>query len=129
MLNQRTRCVMVRFDDVEWNSLLTMCGESRVYAKAVFIEAHFFGLKLRVLKTDQAMLEYHTELSGFHARFRAIDTNCNQAVKGLRCRFSEKKAMALLYKLEKCTICFVKSGRGIVGISRETRYKWGRQTE
>ena len=44
-LNPKTHCVMVRFDDVEWNRFLTMYEESNVYAKAVFLKAHFFGRK------------------------------------------------------------------------------------
>lgn len=40
-LNPKTHCVMVRFDDVEWNRFLTMYEESDVYAKAVFLKAHF----------------------------------------------------------------------------------------
>lgn len=43
----------------------------------------------------------------------------NQVVKELRCHFSEKKAMALLYKLESCTIELVKLSREIVELSRE----------
>ena len=42
----------------------------------------------------------------------------NQVVKELRIHFSEKKAMALLYKLEKCTIDLVKLSREIVELSR-----------
>ena len=38
--------------------------------------------------------------------------------------FSEKKAMALLYKLEKCTIDLVKLSREIVELSREMQTKW-----
>ena len=44
-LNPKTHCVMVRFDDEEWNKFLTMYEESEVYAKAVFLKAHFFGQK------------------------------------------------------------------------------------
>ena len=36
-LNPKTHCVMVRFDDEEWNKFLTMYEESEVYAKAVFL--------------------------------------------------------------------------------------------
>lgn len=43
-LNPKTHCVMVRFDDMEWNRFLTMYEESQMYAKAVFLKAHFFGL-------------------------------------------------------------------------------------
>ena len=52
-LNPKTHCVMVRFDDVEWNRFLTMYEESNVYAKAVFLKAHFFdSCHERVRHTD-----------------------------------------------------------------------------
>ena len=128
-MNPKTHCLMVRFDDAEWNRFLTMYEESQVYAKAVFLKAHFFGQKFKVLKVDKAMLEYHTKLSDFHAQFRAIGTNYNQAVKELRCHFSEKKAMALLYRLEKCTIDLVKLSLEIVELSRDMRTEWERRQE
>lgn len=128
-LAPKTHCVMVRFDDAEWNRFLTMYEESQVYAKAVFLKAHFFGQKFKVLKVDKAMLEYHTKLSDFHAQFRAIGTNYNQVVKELRCHFSERKAMALLYKLEKHTINLVKLSREIVELSREIRAEWEQRHE
>ncbi len=126
-LNSKTHCVMVRFNDVEWNRFLTMYEESNLYAKAVFLKAHSFGQKFKVMKVDKAMLDYHTKLSDFHAQFRAIDTNYNQVVKELRCHFSEKKAMVLLYRLEKCTIDLVKLRREIVELSREVRAERGQR--
>ena len=123
-LNPKTHCVMVRFDDVEWNRFLTMYEESQVYAKAVFLKAHFFGQKFKVMKVDKTMLDYCTKLSDFHAQFQAIGTNYNQVVKELRIHFSENKAMMLLYKLEKCTIDLVKVSREIVELSREMHAKW-----
>ncbi|EXZ10582.1 hypothetical protein M073_1393 [Bacteroides fragilis str. DS-71] len=95
-----------------------------MYAKAVFLKAHFFGEKFKVLKVDKTMLDYYTKLSDFHAQFRCIGTNYNQVVKELRIHFSEKKAMALLYKLKKCTIDLVKLSREIVELSREMEAKW-----
>lgn len=80
-LNPKTHCVMVRFGDVEWNRFLTMYEKSQLYAKAVFLKAHF----------------------------------------------SEKKAMVLLYKLEKHTIDLVKLSREIVELSREMWTEWERQ--
>lgn len=125
----KTHCVMVRFDDMEWDKFLTMYEESQVYAKAVFLKAHFFGQKFKVLKVDKVMLEYCTKLSTFHAQFHAIGTNYNQVVKELRNHFSEKKAMALLYKLEKHTIDLVKLSREIVELSREMYAKWEQQAK
>ena len=128
-LNPKTHCVMVRFDDVEWNRFLTMYEESQVYAKAVFLKAHFFGQKFKVLKVDKTLVDYCTKLSDFHAQFRAIGTNYNQAVKELRIHFSEKKAMALLYKLEQRTIDLVRVSREIVELSREMQTKWEQWVE
>ena len=126
-LDTKTHCVMVRFDDVEWNRFLTMYEESNVYAKAVFLKAHFFGQKFKVLKVDKVMLEYYTKLSDFHAQFRGIATNYNQVVKELSIHFTEMKAMALLYKLEKHTIDLVKLSREIVELSKEMYAKWEQQ--
>ena len=83
-----------------------------------------FGQKFKVLKVDKTLVDYYTKLSDFHAQFRAIGTNYNQVVKELRIHFSEKKAMALLYKLEKHTIDLVKLSREIVELSREMYAKW-----
>ena len=126
-LNPKTHCVMVRFDDVEWNRFLTMYEESNVYAKAVFLKAHFFGQKFKVLKVDKTMLDYYTKLSDFHAQFRAIGTNYNQVVKELRIHFSEKKAMALLYKLEQCTKELAALTRQVMELSKEFEERWSRR--
>jgi hypothetical protein len=42
-------------------------------------------------------------LTSFHSQFRSIGVNYNQVVKLLYRNFSEKKAAAYLYKLEKQT--------------------------
>ena len=47
----------------------------------------------------------------------------------MRCHFSEKKTMVLLYKLEKCTIDLVKLSREIVELSREMYAKWEQRKE
>ena len=123
-LKPKTHQVMLRFDEDEWNKFITMYEKSEVYAKAVFAKALMFGQPFRVLKVNKTLVDYYTKLSDFHAQFRSIGTNYNQVVKELRIHFSEKKAMALLYKLEKCTIDLVKLSREIVELSREMHAKW-----
>ena len=85
----------VRFNEEEHNRFLAMFGKSGVYARSVFLKAHFFGQPFKVLKVDKTLVDYYTKLSDFHAQFRAVGTNYNQVVKELRLHFSEKKAMAL----------------------------------
>ena len=123
-LNPKTHCVMVRFDDEEWNKFLTMYEESQVYAKAVFLKAHFFGQKFKVLKVDKTLVDYYTKLSDFHAQFRAVGTNYNQVVKELHAHFSEKKTLALLYKLERATRELAAVGQQVVSLSEEFKQRW-----
>ena len=113
----------VRFNEEEHNRFLSMFEKSGVPAKAVFIKAHFFGQPFKVLVVDKAFVEYYTKLSDFHAQYRAIGTNYNQAVKELKSRFSEKKAMALLSKREKCTLEVGSLSRQIVQLSQSLEEK------
>ena len=123
-MDTKTHCVMVRFDDGEWNRFLATYERSGVYAKAVFLKEQFFGRMFRVVTVDKGLVDYYTKLSDFHAQFRAIGTNYNQVVKELRSHFSEKKAMALLYKLEKCTEELAALSHRIVELSKEMEAKW-----
>ena len=91
--------VMVRFTDVEYARFMTLFEQSGVTAKAIFIKARIFNDTFRVIKTDRGTLEYVAKLTQFHAQFRAVGTNYNQVVKELHTHFSEKKVLALLYKL------------------------------
>lgn len=109
----------VRFNEEEHNRFLSMYERSGVSARSVFIKAHFFGLPFRVLTGDKNLVEYYTRLSSFHAQYRAVGNNYNQVVKELRCHFSEKKAMALLYKLEKCTMELVSVTREVIRLTEE----------
>ena len=111
--------VMVRFNDEEYARFLAMYEQSGVYAKAVFIKARVFGAEFRVLKVDN-----YTRLSSLHAQYRAVGVNYNQTVKELKSRFSEKKAMALLYKLEKMTVELAGLSRQILALTHEFQQQW-----
>lgn len=126
--SRKSHCVMVRFDDGEWLRFLAMYEKSGVYAKAVFLKAHFFRQPFRVLVTDKALLDYCTKLSAFHAQYRAIGNNYNQTVKELRCHFSEKKAMALLYRLEQCTKELAALMRQVMELSKEFEGRWSQKS-
>ena len=58
--SRKSHCVMVRFDNEEWQKFLAMYEKSGVYARAVFLKAHFFGQPFRVLVTDRTLLDYCT---------------------------------------------------------------------
>ena len=119
-----SHCVMVRFTDTEHARFLTMYEQSGLLSKATFIKARVFGDVFRVIKTDRGTLEYVAKLTQFHAQFRAIGTNYNQIVKLLHTHFSERKALALLYKLENETRELAAVGRRIVALCEEFRKRW-----
>ena len=117
-------CVMVRFNDTEYARFLTLYEQSGLLAKAVFIKARVFNETFRVIKTDRGTLEFVAKLTTFHAQFRAVGTNYNQVVKELHTHFSEKKALALLYKLEKLTTELAIIGQRIIALCEEFDRKW-----
>ena len=114
----------VNFTAVEHAQFLTLFEQSGLQSKARFIAVRVFNDEFRVIKTDRATMEYVTKLTSFYAQFRAVGVNYNQAVKELHTNFSEKKALALLYKLEKVTIELVEIGKKIQELSEEFREKW-----
>lgn len=123
-LSHKTHCVMVRFDDEENARFLSMYEQSGEYAKAVFIKARVFGEVFKVIQVDNSFPEYYAKLSDLYAQFRRIAVNYNQTVKELKSHFSEKKAMALLYKLEKITGELVAVSRDIAALTQKFETKW-----
>ena len=76
------------------------------------------------MKVDKTMVDFYDKLSSFHAQFRGVAVNYNQVVKELRSHFSEKKAMALLYRLESMTRQMMEQGQQIVALAKEARERW-----
>lgn len=114
----------VNFTAKEYARFLTMFETSGLQSKAAFIKARVFNDTFRVIKTDRGTLEYVAKLTQFHAQFRAVGTNYNQVVKELHTHFSEKKALALLYKLEKITAELAAIGQQIIALSEEFNKRW-----
>ena len=114
----------VNFTEVEHARFLTMYELSGLQSKARFIAARVFGEEFRVVKIDRSAMEYVTKLTSFYAQFRSVGVNYNQVVKELHSHFSEKKALALLYKLEKITIELVEIGVKIQELSEEFKVNY-----
>ena len=117
-----------RLDDGDNARFLALFDESGKATKAEFIVSALFGREIKVIKLDKGTQDFYMRLTTFHSQFRAIGTNYNQVVKELRLHFSEKKAMALLYKLEQQTVELVKLSRQIVELSREMEAKWSQKS-
>lgn len=89
---------------VEENArFLTLFETSGMNIKAHFITACIFQKGITTIKIDKTAIEYYVRLTALFGQFRAVGVNYNQVVKILYRNFSEKKASAYLYKLEKQT--------------------------
>jgi hypothetical protein len=69
-------------------------------------------------------MDYYIRLTNFYHQFQAIGNNYNQTVKALKTNFSEKRALALLYKLEKATLELILLSKQIIALTREYERKW-----
>lgn len=98
---------------------LTLFEQSGMNVMAHFITACIFQKTITTVKIDKAAIDYHVKLTGLFAQFRAIGVNYNQLIKILYNNFTEKKAAAALYKLEKHTIELAMLGQKIIELTNE----------
>lgn len=93
----------ISFTEEEHAKFLTLFEQSGMLVKAHFITSQVFGKEMKSVKIDKGTVDFYMRLTSFHSQFRTIGVNYNQIVKLLYRHFSEKKAAAFLYKLEKQT--------------------------
>lgn len=74
---------------------------------------------MKVVKIDKAATDYYIKLTNLQSEYRRIGVNYNQAVKALHIGLSEKKALAMLYKLEQLTIELISLNREIIRLTQE----------
>ena len=108
-----------RLTDEENAKLLSLFETSGMPNKAKFIISLLFSKEMRSVKIDKGTVDFYMRLTSFHSQFRSIGVNYNQIVKLLYKNFSEKKAGAFLYKLEKQTAEMAVLCQKIIQLSEE----------
>ena len=103
---------------------LALFDQSGMNIKAHFITACIFQKTVKTVKIDMNAVEYHERLTQLFSQFRGIGTNYNQVVKVLYRNFSEKKAGAFLYKLEKQTAEMAMLCKKIIQLTEEFEEKY-----
>lgn len=114
----------ISFNVTEHNKFLSLFEQSGVKVKAHFITSCIFNNPLKVVRIDKGLQDYYMRLTTFFGQFRAIGTNYNQVVKALNSNFTEKKALAYLYKLEKATLELVEIHKQVVALTKEFETKY-----
>ncbi|KAB2822995.1 conjugal transfer protein MobA [Petrimonas sulfuriphila] len=114
----------VNLTDTQHAGFLAMFEQSGVSSLSAFISARIFGDEFRVVKTDASAVEFTAKLTALHSQFRSVGVNYNQIVKELHSNFGEKKALALLYKLEKATVELAGIGREVMQLCELFKAKY-----
>ena len=98
--------------------------KSGLAEKSKFIKSILFGNEIKVVKVDKATMDYYIRLTNFYAQFQKIGNNYNQTVRAVKTNFGEKRALVLLYQLEKATIQLVVLSKEIIRLTEEYKLKW-----
>ncbi len=114
----------ISFNSGENAKFLSLYEQSGAKNKAYFITSCILNRTLKVVKIDKSVQDYYMRLTTFFGEYRAVGVNYNQIVKSLNSNFSEKKAMALLYKLEQATIQLVKIQQKAIELTKEFNEKY-----
>ena len=90
----------------------------------LFIKKSIFSGQIKVVKIDKATMDYYIRLTEFHKQFQAVGNNYNQVVRALKNNFGEKRAMALLYKLERLSLELMLICKKVMALTQEYERKW-----
>lgn len=113
----------ISFNEGEHSRFLELFDQSGMTVKAHFITSCIFEKTVKTIKVDKGTVDFYMRLTSFHSQFRSVGVNYNQAVKLLYTHFSEKKASALLFKLEQQTIEMVEIFRKVIQLTEEFNQK------
>ncbi len=125
--NPKVHRYSFNLDDVENAKFLSFFDRSGYAVKAHFIKNCIFGKSFKVVVRDKSKVDYYIQLTQFYSQFRKIANNYNQTVKELHSNFSERKALALLYRLEQCTVELIKTNEMIVLLCKRFEQSYQRE--
>jgi len=114
----------VRLNEEENNLLNELIAKSGVKDKSKFVKHALFGKEIKITKVDKATMQYYMQLTAFYNQFQKIGNNYNQTLRAIKTNFGEKRAMALLYKLEKAMIQLVIMSKEIMRLTIEFEERW-----
>lgn len=98
--------------------------KSGMKQRARFIKAMIFGREMKVVRIDKATMDYYVRLTEFYRQFQAVGNNYNQTVRAVKNNFGEKRAMALLHRLEKSNLELMLVCKKVMALTEEYARKW-----
>lgn len=119
----------ISFNEREHSRFLELFDQSGMNVKAHFITTCIFEKTIKTIKVDKGTGDFYMRLTSFHSQFRAIGVNYNQMVKLLYTNLSEKKAAAILYKMERQTLEMIEIFKKVVQLTEEFDQKYLKNSE
>lgn len=72
------------------------------------------------MKIDKAATDFYIRLTNLQSEYRRVGVNYNQVVKAVHGgQLTEKKALALLYKLEQLTVEYIALNKEIIRLTKD----------
>lgn len=109
----------ISLTEKENSRFISLFEQSGMRVKAQFITHCIFQQPVKTIKIDKGTVDFYMRLTTLHSQFRSVGVNYNQIVKLLYRNFSEKKAAAYLFKLEKETTQLASLCRQILDLINE----------
>lgn len=123
-VNPKTNRYVFRLTDEENAKFLALFDQSGMENKAKFVVSILFGKEIKSVKIDKGTVDFYMRLTSFYSQFRSVGVNYNQIIKLLYSKFSDKKASAYLYKLEKQTAEMVQIFKRVIEVTEEFDRKY-----
>ena len=123
-MNTANHRYTVNLNDEDNARFMLLMGNTGMDNSSRFIHHAIFGREIKVVKIDKAASDYYIRLTNFYRQFQAIGNNYNQTVKAIKANFGEKRALQMLYKLEKTTVELIVLSKKIIELTKEFEERW-----
>ena len=119
--------ICCRLNEEENNLLEGLIFKSGVESRTKFFKHALFNKEIKVVTIDKNTKDYFMRLTNIYTQFRSISNNYNQTVRAVKANFGDKRAAALLYKLEKETMKLAYLSTEILSLTEEYERKYLRK--
>ena len=109
---------------MQFENMMLKAGEPN---KSKFIVGRISGWIFHVVKIDKTAQDYYARLTSVLAQIRAVGVNYNQTVKAIHTNFNDRRAVALLSRLEKSTRELTALEQQVIDLTRELKSKWSHE--
>ena len=106
---------------VQFEKMMLKAGQR---SQSKFILSRIFGWPFRVVQTNKDAHDYYLRLTNLYAQIRAVGVNYNQTVKAIHSNFNDRRAVALLARLEKYTQELTLLFGQVVRLTEEFNRRW-----